>query len=649
MTEAPVQQRLDDATTHLEAGRLLEAETAFRAVLAEMPDRTEALDGLGLVLRDTERADEALDCFKRAVMAQPDNANAQLHMAETLVEVGRFDAAVTAYRRLTALLPDFAPLHAALGVAQKRAGDPEAAVVSYERAEALDPADPAAPFNRALALEELGRQADAAAAYEKTLSIAPELVEARVNLGNILLDLDRPADAVTAYRRALEAIPDHADTWSRLGVALDATGQTGEALDCYRKAIALDPSCADAHYNLGIALRERGDLDQAIASYRQALSANPTHADAHFNLGVAQQAGGDTNSAEASYRAALAENPDQDEARNNLGTVQGDLNGAMEVYRQGVGDDPAAATHANTAWNLGLALLLAGDFAEGWKWYEWRFHKLGGKPPEFDVPRWSLDANPDARVLVHAEQGYGDTLHFVRYVPMVAERCAGVVLEVQPNLRRLLDGFGGAETVAAGETLPTFDHHIPLLSLPGLFATTVETIPGDVPYLGCDPERRDYWCDRLAGDGRAIGVSWRGNPENPNDIRRSMDPGVLRPLLNLPGYRFYSLQKVPAEGDWEILEQTGPIADLGPDLGDFAETAAVIEALDLVITVDTATAHLAGALGAPTWIPLPFVPDWRWMTGREDSPWYPSARLFRQDAPDTWPAVIDRIVQELGG
>ncbi|MEK9726405.1 MAG: hypothetical protein VW405_23380, partial [Rhodospirillaceae bacterium] len=272
----------------------------------------------------------------------------------------------------------------------------------------------------------------------------------------------------------------------------------------------------------------------------------------------------------------------------------------------------------------------------------------GGTPPAYDVPPWSLDAPGDAQVLVWSEQGYGDTLQFVRYLPMVVERAGRVILEVHPNLRALLKDYAGAHSVAPGEPLPDYDCHIPLMSLPRVFGTTVETIPADVPYLAADPARVAPWRDRLAGVGRAIGLSWRGNPDNPNDRYRSVDPALLKPLLNAPDCRFYSLQKAPAAGDREVLAGQGPIVDLGPELGDFHETAAVIEALDLVISVDTATAHLTGALGKAGWLMLPFVPDWRWLLDRDDSPWYPSLRLFRQSAPGTWPDVLARMVAALG-
>jgi len=650
MAGASLLEKLTTARGHLVAGNLAAAETAFRDVLADAATNAEALDGLGLVLRDTDRSGEALDCFERAVNADPDYLEAHLHRAETLLEIERFDDAVIAYGRLTALLPEFAPLHAALGVARKRAGDLDGAVASYTRAEALDPGDPAIPFNLGLALSDAGRPEAAAEAYGRAAAIAPNLVEAWVNLGNLRREIGQPEAAAEAYRQALKLTPDDAATWSRLGVALDEMGDSTAALESYRKAIALDQACADAHYNLGIALKAQGDLGAAIDSYRQALAADPDQPDALYNLGLAQQADGDAGAAEASYRAALAENPDQAQARNNLGTVllgQGQVSEAVDIYRAGAGDDPAATAHANTAWNLGVALLLAGELAEGWQWYEWRFARNGAVPPTFDVPRWHLDAPPDARVLVHAEQGYGDALHFIRYVSMVAARCGAVVLEVPPHLKTLLRGFAGAQVVSAGDRLPDFDFHMPLLSLPGVFATTLDTIPADVPYIMPPADRLADWQDRLAGPGRRVGLVWRGNPDHVNDHNRSLDPALLAPLLAAPGCQFFSLQKAPADGDWPALQGLGTVTDLAPALTDFAETAAAIAGLDLVITVDTAVAHLAGALGRPCWVLLPHVPDWRWLMDRGDSPWYPSLRLFRQAASADWPAVVDHVAAAL--
>ncbi|MDD9877131.1 MAG: tetratricopeptide repeat protein [Magnetovibrio sp.] len=650
MAGGDTEATLDAARNHHQAGRTEAAEAAYRAVLEDDPENTGALNGLGQVLRGLGRLDEAMTCFRQVVMIAPDHVEAQAHMAGTLADLGRHDAAVMAYGRAITLAPDIAFLHAAIGVVQRQAGDLAGAVESYLRAEHLDPDDPTPAFNRGLALEELARPDEALAAYGRAAEIDPALFEAEVNQGRLLQELERAGGAVPHYRRALEIRPDHAETWSSLGVALDADGAAAEALACYRRAIDIDPDLAVAHYNLGIALREQGDVDDAIESYRRALDLDPDDVRTHFNLGRARQDQGDEAGAADSYQAALERNGGMAEARTNLGAMlmeHGELTGAIELFRDA--PDLTGSDHVNTAWNLGIALLLSGNLAEGWDWYEWRFLKNGGAPPAYDVPRWDLDADPAARVLIHAEQGYGDALQFSRYVPMVAARAAQVIFEVHPNLRKLLEGFGGAETFSVGDPIPEFDHYIPLLSLPGVFGTTIETIPRSAAYLNAEPARVAHWRGRLAGEGRAVGIAWRGNPDNPNDRRRSVDPGLLGRLLNIGGCRFFSLQKVPADGDWEILEGQGPITDLGPDLGDFAETAAVIEALDLVITVDTATAHLTGALGAPGWLMLPYVPDWRWMMDREDSPWYPSIRLFRQPEPADWPAVVERIAQELGG
>ena len=626
------------------------SEEELRRRIEKDPDDATALDALGLLLRNAGEVNAALDCFKKAVMAEPDHIEAQLHMAETLLDLDQFTAAVTAYRRLTTLIPEFAPIYTALGVALKRSGDVAAAMNCYEQAMALDPQDPEPVFNLALVFEEASESEAALAAYETLTSIAPEMLEAWVNLGNLHHREKRFTAAAVAYQRVLDVNPEDASTWSRLGVVADAMGARDEARAHYRMALELDPECVEAHFNMGISLREQGDLTGAIGSYRRALAVNPTQADVLFNLGRAQQADGDVVAAEVSYRASISVDPNKVAAQNNLGTVlldQGQLSDAVDVYRQAAGEDSAGSVHANSAWNLSLALLLSGNYEEGWRWYEWRFYKGGATPPTFDKPRWHLDAPSDARVLVWAEQGYGDAMQFVRYVPMVKARAATVILNIHPNLRRLLDGFGGAVTVAPGEDMPEYDFHIAMLSLPGLFGTTVDSVPANIPYFSVDSERMACWRERLAGDGLAIGLSWRGNPENQNDRYRSVDPTLLGPLLHVPGCRFFSLQKAPAAGDWDILADVGQITDLGPELGDFFETAAVIEALDLVITVDTATAHLAGGLGKRSWLMLPFIPDWRWMLDAEESPWYPSLRLFRQKELDSWPEVIERMTVEL--
>ncbi len=425
-----------------------------------------------------------------------------------------------------------------------------------------------------------------------------------------------------------------------------------DAIRHYATALALRPGYAEAHYNIGNALQALGRYDEAIAAYEKAAAIKPDYAEALNNLGNALQALNRHEEAIVRFEQALAVMPDYAEAHNNLG------NSLQALNRH----EQAIARHARALalqpdciaaqWNEGLARLVIGDFKAGWKQYEgrWAVAGLGQRRREFAQPQWRGEfALAGRTILLHAEQGLGDTLHFARYVPMVAALGAGIVLEAQNPLVPLLAGLPGVASIRAqGEALPTFDCHCPLLSLPLAFGTTFDTIPRNVPYLAAAPERIARWRSTIEeAAAPRIGVVWAGNPANVFDHRRTLPLRHLLPLLRTPGVKFFALQKDLRPGDLELLQAFPEVRLLGEELEDFTETAAVVSLLDLVITVDTAVAHLAGALGKKVWVLLPFSPDWRWLLAREDSPWYPSARLFRQPATSDWASVLAQVATAL--
>ena len=472
-------------------------------------------------------------------------------------------------------------------------------------------------FDLALQHHQAGRLGEAEQLYRQILARQPGHIQAMHNLGQIALQAGRNDAAVDLIRRATSLGPNYAEAHNNLGNALRAQGQPDEAIAAYRRAFALNPNLPEVHNNLGNALAEKGQLEEAITAYRQAISLRPEYAEAHYNLGSALKEQGQLDEAIAAYRQAIALKPNLPEAHNNLS----------------------------------LALLARGDFQQGWEEYEWRWKCKGFPPPRnFAQPQW--DGGPlEARtLLLHAEQGLGDAIQFIRYLPLVAQRGGRIIIECQAELQRLFQTMAGiCQVVAFGQPLPAFDLHCPLLSLPRVFGTNLANIPHIVPYLSPDPALVDAWSRTLGSpDGRLrVGLAWAGSPRFKGNRARSLNLQQLAPFAAVPGVKFYSLQK-GAAGEQAKSPPVGlELVDLGPDLNDFADTAAVMSLMDLIITTDTSVPHLAGAMGRPVWLMLQFAPDWRWLLERQDSPWYPTMRLFRQSRTGDWDGVIMRVVDAL--
>ena len=449
----------------------------------------------------------------------------------------------------------------------------------------------------------------------KALAIQPDYADAHRNLGSVLRDLGRSDEAVASFHAALAIRPDYVDAHTNLGSVLRDLGRLDEAVASYHNALAIEPDHAGTHNNLGNALRALGRLDDAFASYHNALRVDPDHAGAHNNLGNAFRDLGQLDEAFASYQKALAIRPDHADAHKNLGHLQ----------------------------------LLTGDFQSGWDNHAWRRratpHAL--RPRQYEGPLWDGSGLEGKTLFVYPEQGYGDAIQFARYGPLVAERADRVVFGVLDPLFRLFASLGhGIDLLASGTPPPPFDCHTPLLELPRLLQTTLQTVPADVPYLTAAPALEEQWAARLGPrEAFRLGIVWAGNPNHFNDRNRTIEPALFRLVTTLPDISVYSLQ-VGREGEARRVFGNG-VSDLAPQFTDFAETAAAIKNLDLVISVDTAVAHIAGALGRPVWILLPFMPDWRWLLERDDSPWYPSMRLFRQETRGDWQSVIERVREAL--
>ena len=502
-----------------------------------------------------------------------------------------------------------------------------------------------------LSLLCLGRDEleEAARLLRRWIAREPNVAGAHNNLGIALKRLDRPAEAVAHFEKAIELEPNRSETHYNLGRAQQLLGRLAEARECYERAIALRPDHADANNALAVLLAPT-DAEQALTCFRRAIAARPAFAEGHNNMGILLHALGRHEEAVASYRRALAIKPDHADAHNNLGLSLRDLNRHEESLRCFDLAQAIEPGHVDAHVNEALVRLALGDYAAGWKEYVWRLHtenfSKGKKRPA--QPLWLHQWDISGRtILLHGEQGLGDTIQFARFVPRVAALGAKVILAVQRPLTDLMAGLAGVSVIRGqGDPVPPFDAFCPLPSLPLAFQTTLATIPADMPYLSVPPDRLAKWRAVLDGLARPrIGLMWTrgGSPQD----RRSLPLRLLLPLLERRDVQFVALQKELPDGEVALLQSTGVPSFLGERLADLADTAAIIAMLDLVITIDTSIAHVAGALGKPMWVLLPFSADWRWLRDRSDSPWYPTARLFRQLAPGDWQSVVRQVAEAL--
>ncbi|MBR1090978.1 glycosyltransferase family protein [Bradyrhizobium manausense] len=521
--------------------------------------------------------------------------------------------------------------------------------------------DIAADNMLAAALSSLGagRLGEAEALCRPILARYPQHVGALHCMAQAAFRAGRPGEAVPLLRRAVKAQRGDAGLLANLGIVLRAAGKLDEAVKVYRQALSEAPEAGEIWFNLGNALREGGHDGEAEAAYRRALASGNCRFDGagvHANLGLLLEARGSLIAAAAAHRQAIRRMPDMPEYHYNLGNALRanlDLDEAVLAYGEALRLRP---NYPEARLNQSLAFLLQGDFARGLAGYEARLLTSEVQQRGFAQPLWRGEPLLGRTLLLHAEQGLGDTIQFLRYLPLLSARAGSLVVEVDPALHRLAarkiaqDGLSRVRLVNSGDPLSAFDVHIPFMSLPHAFGFDLREIPGPVPYLAADPAAVESWSHRLGADhGLRIGLVWAGNTAHRNDHNRSIKPRALLPLLEAKAagaLRFFSLQVGARARDIKIFPRE-TITDLSPFLHDFDDTAAAICALDRVICVDTSVAHLAGALGRPVDLLLPYNPDWRWLLDRTDSPWYPTARLHRQAAPGDWAGVVAALVREL--
>jgi tetratricopeptide (TPR) repeat protein len=605
---------LAEASALHQAGRLAEAEKTYHQILAAQPDHFDSLHLLGIIFHQRGDHARALRQIDLALKKNPNNIAALNNRGIALKELKRFEEALASYDRALALWPDYAEALLGRGYALKELKRFEEALTSYDRAVAMRPDYAEAHANRGNVLYELERFEEALASYDRALAIRPDFAEAHANRGSALHELKRFEEALASQDRALALRPDHAEAHYNRGNALHKLKRFEEALASYERALALRPDYVEALANRGVTLHDLRRFEEALASYDRALAVRPDYAEAFVDQGDTLCALKRFEEALASYDRAIALRPDYVEA------------------------------HCHE----GMCRMLIGDFERGWPKLELGWIAVRQRPAMRNFSQPLLHGSNELNgktVLLHAEQGFGDVIQFCRYVPRVADQGARVIFEVYEPLHELMGTLPGvAQIVSTGKPLPDFDMHCPLLSLPLALGAGSATILSQTPYLRASPQAVMDWNGRLGPRNRPrIGLAWSGRPSHSNDHNRSIRLSSLLPPLAGFNATYVSLQREVREGDALVLQGRGDVLHFGEELTNFSDTAALIANLDLVISVDTSVAHLAGALAKPVWILLPFIPDWRWVLDRDDSPWYPTARLFRQDETRGWDNVMARV------
>jgi tetratricopeptide (TPR) repeat protein len=670
-------------------------------------------EAFGLALQQHRAGNllSAENLYRQILSVDTDNADVHHLLGVLVYQNGQFEQAVVSIGRAVAINPLAGVYHANLGLAQLALGQTEKAMASFYEAVRLQPNSPDAHNALGNALRVQGKLEQAIAHCQQALNIRPDFADAHNNLGNALLEQGRAVEASTHFREALRLRPDFAEAHNNLGNALWRQGNAEEAVKHCRQALQQRPQFAEALENLGAALADLGRDDEAIASFRKALDINPSNAAAWGNVGNALARQRKLEDAIGCYHEAIRLKPNNADTLNNLGNVflrQQNLAEAIECFeqalrskpdwaqvianlgsalvRQGRFEDASAAFDkalsaepdlSNARLNRGLLRLLVGDLELGWSDFEFRWVQPGSMRRNFEQPLWDGSNLAGRTILVYAEQGLGDTLQFIRYSSLVKERGGRTVVECPSGVLRLLSPVAGIDhLVASGSRPPAFDVQEPLLSLPGVFQTSLTTIPATIPYLKAEPELVHKWArtlkessvrcpvsgvktqlsdsgHRTPDSGRfLVGIAWQGSPTYGYDNVRSISLRQFSQFAQVRGVQLISLQKGP--GTEQLFDPAigDPFAlDLGSRLdeenGSFVDTAAVMTNLDLIICSDTAVPHLAGALGIPVWVALPTIPDWRWLLEREDSPWYPSMRLFRKSRNGRWDEVFERMALEL--
>ena len=538
-----------------------------------------------------------------------------LEQSQALQQAGKYEQAAVGFEKLKNLYPLYPPVLNSLGIVYLQLGRSKEGCKLLEKSLEIDPKQHIAFLNLGVALRSQNKLLEALNVFEKALKFFPSSFEIFNNLGITLHSLTRYHEAISIYQKAIKIKSEIPDAFNNLGISQLALRQFEDAISTFKEALKLNPNNPEIINNLGFSLFKLNKFQESIDCYTQAISLNKLYADAYSNRGLSYQAIHKTNEALLDYDECIKLNPN----------------------------------HANNYWNKSLLKLLIGDFDEGWSLYEWRWKSFAKTAVRyFSKPLWLGQTSiKNKTIIIYGEQGYGDYIQFLRYIPLLKNLDAEIILEVRPALVELISStHPELKIIESGNQLQRFDYQCPIMSLPLALKNHLNTIPNSTPYISVDPEKIKEWADDLGKKTiTRIGLVWSGSSEHQNDHNRSLSLEELSPILTLP-FEFHSIQKEYRIHDLEILKQH-PIKTHTEKLKNFSDTAALIDSLDLIISVDTSVAHLAGSLNKKVWIMLPSNPDWRWMLNRTDSPWYPSAKLFRQTTNGEWRDVVKKIAAEL--
>jgi tetratricopeptide (TPR) repeat protein len=672
------------AMSHLRSGRLHEAEVICQDVLHHWPGDSDALHILGVIAQRSGRYESAAEligraialrpghaayhnslgnnfqlmgkhalaceAYARALQLRPDVAETHANLGQSLRDLGRFDEAIQSCLRAVRIKPDYAKGHNQLGLALKRKNLPDQAISSFQKGIELDANLADAHSNLGSVYASLKRFDEAADCFRKAIELDRGVADYHSNLGNALRSIDQPKEAAAEWMEAIRLDPNLAEAYNSLGALLISLEQYGEALEYLNQALKLSPESAAAHTNRGIALRELSRPDEALIAHLNAIRLAPEALEPRLNLGKEMNARGQFAEAIECYREALRLHPENADAHNMVGANLNQLarhEESITYFEKAIELSP---NYPAARWNRALHWLMHGELERGFSDYEWRSQRRRSSEA-FDrgKPFWDGSDPAGKTILLRWEQGLGDSIQCIRYVPTLADRGAKVIFVCKDILCELVRSVRGISDVVTPEAEPDdFDFHLPILSLPHLFGTTLTTIPAEIPYLAAKAEKIEYWRERINRGPKkfAIGLCWAGNPQHKDDTNRSMPLSAFVPLAKIANVTFYSLQKGAAASQIADFSEMNLI-DLTGDIKDFSDTAAMVQNLDLVISVDTAIAHLAGALGRPVWNLLSFIPDWRWMLNGSDSPWYPTMKLFRQKSRGDWGTVVGEVAEQL--
>jgi tetratricopeptide (TPR) repeat protein len=617
---------LRKAVEHHRSGDLWQAKGLYEKILKKQPNNPDVLHLLGVLLSQCGDHDSAVRYISKALLFNPSNADLHYNLGNAFQKKGDLDEAINAFQTALGLNPNLVDAHYNLGVALLEKGQLDQAINSFRKALQLNSNLYDAYYNLGNAYRDKGQLDEAISSYQKAIQLNPNFAPGYCNLGSVLQQKGLPEEAIISYQRAIRHNPDFAEAHYNLGnVFLQDKGQVDEAISCYQKALQIKPDYPDALINLGVALKNKGQVDEAIIRYQKALQITPDNGNAYFNFGLAVE-------------------------------DKGRLEEAISYYRKAVQIDPGLV-YAH--WNLSLALLLTGNFGEGWEKYEWRWERKENisRRYNFSKPSWDGSSLEGKSIFVYSEQGVGDEIMFASCLPDIISQAAVCIVACEKRLVPLfcrsfpdcvvIEHFDPDDSYPA--RLPPVDVKIAIGSLPKFLRPDLGSFPEQKAYLIPDAQKSKMWRDRftLLGNGLEVGISWRGGTTPDEKSARSIFLDQWVQLFSVQGINYINLQYGDCDEELRKAKEKFGVtiydwedADPLKDLDNFASQVA---ALDLVISIDNATVHMAGALGIPVWTLLPFAPNWRWMLDREDSPWYPTMRLFRQPSSGDWQSVVDRV------